>query len=61
MRIPISINLQIEALGVPNNEKEMAQLEKNLHMMGCHGLLMKLWNFQDKEMVKELKIEKLSK
>ena len=30
--------------GVPSNAKEQEPLEKDLHRIGCHGLLKKPWN-----------------
>ena len=44
---------------VPRNEKEKTQLEKNLRVMDCHGLLMKLWRHKYDERAHSEEVERV--
>ena len=51
--VPNLIYLQMVVLDVPKNEKKKVQLEKDLCMMECHGVLTKLCSLCDEIMVRK--------
>jgi len=46
--------------GLPRSKKERAQLEEDLHQIGCQGFLQLPCNLQDKGMVQELMTDQSS-
>jgi hypothetical protein len=52
--IPSEVKLQKVVPDVPRNETERGELLEDLQIMGCSGLLKKLWGFKDDGIVREL-------
>ena len=54
--IPILIKALVPA--IPRDDRELQELAEDLRIMGCEGLLAKLWNLQSEETLREFKYER---
>jgi hypothetical protein len=52
--VPSEVKIRKVVLEVPRNETERGELLEDLQMMGCSGLLEKLWGFKDDRIMREL-------
>ena len=54
--IPILIKALVPA--IPRDDRELQELAEDLRIMGCKGLLARLWNLQSEETLQEFKYER---
>ena len=57
-REPITIPFKDLIPAVPNKESELQELAEDLRFMGCEGLLLKPWNLQSEDTLREFKCKK---
>ena len=55
---PIPIPTKALIPSIPMDDVEFQELEEDLRIMGCEGLLFKPWNVQSEEILREFKFER---